>query len=59
MNLPDVVWHVFRVVSGGYNKVRKEGGGGSSHVSSFFSLSAAQISHISCNQIWFKLVGSA
>ncbi len=25
--LPDVVWHVFSIVSGGYNKVRKEGGG--------------------------------
>lgn len=27
VSLPDVVWHVFRVVSGGYNKVRRRGGG--------------------------------
>lgn len=26
--LPDVVWHVFSAASGGYNKVRGEGGRG-------------------------------
>lgn len=26
--LPDVVWHVFSAVSGGYNKVRRGGRGG-------------------------------
>lgn len=26
--LPDVVWHVFSAVSGGYNKVRRGGVGG-------------------------------
>lgn len=28
MILPDVVWHVFSVESGGYNKVKKKEGGG-------------------------------
>lgn len=44
--LPDVVWHVFSVVSGGYNKVRNGGRGRLYSPTILFNLAVEDIGHV-------------